>query len=210
MRDFFIFIFVIFGKLLVKTLRYRIVGIERFLDVKKKGGRVIFAIWHGQLALFFPIAYHTKVCGIVSKSKDGEIAAKVIKKFGFDSIRGSSSRSGATAIIDAEKYLEKNYDIMITVDGPRGPKFDVKSGAVYIAKRFGCTIIPAVAKVNRYKSFSSWDNFLFPFPFAKVDIFLGDPIVFDSSVKREDIKNDTEKLKMKMNEMTKEYAEFYL
>lgn len=210
MRDLFIFIFIIFSRILIKTLRYKVIGLERFLDIKNQGGRVVFAIWHGQLALFFPIAYYTKVCGIVSKSKDGEIAARVIKKFGFDSIRGSSSRSGAIAIIEAEKYLEKNYDIVITVDGPKGPKFDVKSGAVYISKRFNCTIIPAVANVDRYKSFGSWDNFLFPLPFAKIHIYLGEPIVFNSSVKREDIKDDTEKLKMKMNEMTREYAEFYL
>ncbi|MCX8084212.1 MAG: lysophospholipid acyltransferase family protein [Calditerrivibrio sp.] len=210
MNKILIYIFVVIIKLLIKTVRFEIHGLDTYKDLKARGERVIFAIWHGQLALFYPMSKYSKACGIVSRSRDGEIAANIIKYFGFDSVRGSSSRAGAMAILEAEKYLKEDFDIIITIDGPKGPKFDVKKGVIYIAKRFDCVIIPVVASVDRFLRFSSWDNFLFPKPFAKIDLFLGDPYITDKDIDKSKIKAETDSLKAKMLNMTERYAKFYL
>jgi lysophospholipid acyltransferase (LPLAT)-like uncharacterized protein len=210
MKTLLIYIFVFFSKIIIKTIRYKIHGLENYKDLKNKGKRVVFAILHGQLALFYPMAYYSKGCGIVSRSRDGELAAKIIKHFGFASVRGSSSKAGAIAIMEAEKYLKEGYDIIITVDGPKGPRFSVKNGAIYISKRFDCIIIPVVASINRYKMFDSWDRFIFPLPFSKLDIYLGEAIQPKSDIDKDTIKQEAENLKNTLMVMTKKYAKFYI
>lgn len=210
MKTVLIYIFVFLARLILKTIRYQIDGLDRYEKIKGSGKRVVFAIWHGQLALFYPMAYYSKPCGIVSRSKDGELAARIIKYFGFDSVRGSSSRAGAIAIMEAEKYLKEGYDIVVTVDGPKGPRFSVKNGAIYISKRFDCVIIPVVASINRYKMFKSWDKFIFPSPFARLTIFLGEPIYTSKIIDKDAIKRESENLQKIMMEMTEKYAHFYL
>ncbi len=210
MKTVLIYIFVFLARLILKTIRYQIYGLDRYKALKASGKRVVFAIWHGQLTLFYPMAHHSKSCGIVSRSRDGELAAKIIKHFGFDSVRGSSSRAGAIAIMEAEKYLNEGYDIVVTVDGPKGPRFSVKNGAIYISKRFDCVIIPVVASINRYKMFKSWDRFIFPLPFAKLFLYLGEPIYTSNNIDMDVIKQESEGLRKKMLEMTERYAQFYL
>lgn len=210
MEDFFLKIAILIVKLWIKTVSFNIIGLEKIKELKSNKEKIVFAIWHGQLALFYPMSNFIKGCGIVSKSKDGELATKVIKRFGFESVRGSSSKDGAVAIIEAEKYLTNGYDIIVTVDGPKGPRLKVKNGVVYIAKKFKCKIIPVVMNINRYKMFKSWDHFLFPLPFSKISLYIGDPIEFQSSTDKETVKNEVKQLEKIMLEMTERYANFYL
>ncbi|MGC8924565.1 MAG: lysophospholipid acyltransferase family protein [Calditerrivibrio sp.] len=210
MKSLLVYIFVLITKLILKTIKYEVIGLDRYKELKASGKRVVFAIWHGQLALFYPMARYSKSCGIVSRSRDGELAASVIKHFGFASVRGSSSKAGAIAIIEAEKYIKNGYDIVVTVDGPKGPRFSVKNGAIYISRRFNCPIIPVIVYINRYKMFKSWDRFTFPLPFANIKIFLGDPIIPNPDIKKDEIKKETESLRKIMLEMTEKYAKFYL
>lgn len=207
----FVYLFVFIAKVIFKTVKFKIYGLERYLELKSRGENVIFTIWHGQLALFYPMSKYSKICGLVSRSKDGELAATMIRHFGFCSVRGSSSKGGVSAIFEAIKYMHGGRDIVITVDGPKGPRFSVKPGAVYLAVKGRFFLIPVVSCVDKYIRLKSWDGFLFPKPFSCLKVFLGEPIYFDSlSTKKGDILNGANFLRNKMLEMTRMYASFYL
>ncbi|MEO0274014.1 MAG: lysophospholipid acyltransferase family protein [candidate division WOR-3 bacterium] len=206
-----VYFFIFVTKIIFKTIKYKIYGLECYLKLKSEGKNVVFTIWHGQLALFYPMSRFSKICGLVSRSRDGELAATIIRHFGFCSVRGSSSKGGFLAIVEAKKYLQSGYDIVITVDGPKGPKFSVKPGAVFLAIKSGCVLIPVVSRVNKYVRLKSWDEFIFPKPFSRLEVFLGEPICFDNvTTRKSDLLNATTYLKTRMLEMTKIYASFYL
>lgn len=139
---------------------------------------MIVAFWHGEL-LMQPFLYKKlrdrDVYAMISEHSDGEIIAKLIEFFGFKSIRGSSRRGGAKALIGAIKKLKEGNDIAITPDGPKGPRFSVANGVVAIAKKNRVKIIIFNYKVDRYWRFNSWDKFIVPKPFSRIEFFASEP-----------------------------------
>src|SRR4029434_7620044 len=112
---------------------------------------VIFCIWDNRLALAL-IAYRKyaqrhqpprKMAAIVSASKDGSIVARVLEHFGVQPVRGSSSRRGPQALLELTTWAERGYDLAITPDGPRGPRYVVQDGVMALAQLTGRPIIPA-------------------------------------------------------------------
>lgn len=185
------------------TFRYKEYGLDNFEKVK--GKRIVFALWHGQL---FPYAYlyrNQGVVGIVSESKDGQIAAFLLKRFGFNISRGSSSRNGTKAIISCKKQMVSgNFNAAITLDGPKGPRLIAKPGAVFLAKITDRVIIPTVWKTNRSFRFNSWDKFMLPYPFATIEVFYGNPLILNENTSKKEIDLALEHLQKNMLELTRE------
>jgi lysophospholipid acyltransferase (LPLAT)-like uncharacterized protein len=100
-----------------------------------------------------------------------------MRRLGYGHVRGSSTRGGVRAIYDLAQKLKSGIDVGITVDGPRGPRFVVKPGPIQIAKRSGAAILPITSASKRHKTFSSWDAFEMPYPFTKVTVRYGEPVV---------------------------------
>jgi len=185
------------------TFRYKEFGTEN-LDVAN-GKKIVFAIWHGQLFPFVYLYKHKNIITIVSESKDGEIAAKLLNKFGFDTSRGSSSRNGTKAIIGCKKIMvKKNLSAAITIDGPKGPRLVAKPGAVFLAKITDQIIIPVVCHAKKVFKFNSWDKFIVPYPFSKIEVFYGKPIMVDKDTSKESIDSSLEELQKNMLELTRE------
>lgn len=139
----------------------------------------IFVAWHGDL-VSQPINYFNKrpngkVKTMISQSKDGEIIAKVYSLFGIGAIRGSSSKGAAKALISTIREIKSGYDVAISPDGPRGPRFSVASGVVAIAQKSGARIIVLSSKPEKYWQFNSWDKFILPKPFGKVNFYMSEP-----------------------------------
>jgi lysophospholipid acyltransferase (LPLAT)-like uncharacterized protein len=140
----------------------------------------IVALWHGDL-LMQPLSYKaTKPTGIVktiiSDHRDGETIAKVIKYLGIGNIKGSSSKGGVKALLNAIKEIKNGVDIAITPDGPRGPRYSVADGIVAIAQKSGAKIVIFNSKPSKYWQFNSWDKFVIPKPFGTIDLFISEPL----------------------------------
>jgi lysophospholipid acyltransferase (LPLAT)-like uncharacterized protein len=158
----------------VATLRIKVDDQAKVLGTKDP--RLIWLFWHNQLFLiphlgnrFLPLRPGT---ALASASKDGEILASFLQRFNVRTVRGSSSRRGATALIELIRSIRDGYDVGITPDGPRGPRYHLHPGAITLAQKTGAKLMPICVRYSRYWSLKSWDAFMIPKPFARVDITL--------------------------------------
>lgn len=141
---------------------------------------IIICFWHGNL-LMQPFLYKKlrkkiKIYTIISEHFDGEIIATLAKLFGFGSIRGSSRKGGLKALIQSIGAINKGFDIALTPDGPKGPRFSVANGVVTIAKKSNSKIVTFSYKASSYWEINSWDRFMIPKPFSKLTFISSEPI----------------------------------
>lgn len=185
------------------TLRYRLEGPEetrqRFLD-----GPVIFAIWHNRLAVSVMLYRRfvqtfqpeRRMAAIASASRDGAMLARVIELLGVRPVRGSSSRRGAQALLEMSTLAEQGYDLAVTPDGPRGPRYKLQPGVVGLAAATGLPILLASCHVVWKKEAPSWDRFQIPLPFSPVRVFISEPIHVPRDLneqQREELRADIER-----------------
>lgn len=167
------------------TWRYRIRndGDVRRLRASKRP--IIFALWHGQM---LPLLYQHRGEGVtvlISEHGDGEIIARIATHFGFRTIRGSTSRGAARALLELVREVQNGNELAITPDGPRGPAKSFAPGTVIVAQRSGAAIVPAVVNVPFSWRLRSWDQFVIPKPFARITVAYGDAIEMESTNARE-------------------------
>lgn len=155
-------------------------------------------MWHGDLMSqpynYFGFRKNGIVKAMVSENRDGEIITNLVSKLGIGAIRGSSSKGGAKVIISALKELKDGNDIAITPDGPRGPRYSIADGIVAIAKKSGKNIVCFNSIPTKYWQFKSWDKFVLPKPFGKIDFYISEPF----SVKDMELEDAKSLIKTKM------------
>jgi len=158
------------------TIRLRWIGGTHAHPDPRRRGSAIYVLWHQRLLCF---AYtHARFKGrlLVSRSKDGEVLARVAAGLGFSPIRGSSRRGGGEAMRGLLAAAGSGYDVGITPDGPRGPQQIFKVGAVYLASRTGLPIVPITVAYRRCWEVQSWDRLQLPWPFTRGVIHVGAPV----------------------------------
>lgn len=159
--------------LIGRTMRIREVNTKPLW----KNGSVVFGFFHGEQ--FIPCYYHRnqKVVIMSSLSKDGEIQAGILSRLGYEMVRGSSSKGGERALVEAIRLARKGFSTAFAVDGPRGPFHQVKQGIIYLAQRAGKPIIPVSSSAKKSIIFKkAWDKYHLPMPFTKAMIVYGEPI----------------------------------
>lgn len=162
----------------LKLLRVRVIGEEILLGCFADHGRLVVAVWHQRFlsALAYVTKFrHFKPIVMISRSRDGELAARVAQKLGLVPVRGSSSRGGTSALIAIREALKENPVAVHIVDGPRGPKGVVKPGLVSIAQMSGAVVVPLIISAEKAWVLGSWDRFMLPKPFSQVTIEWGQP-----------------------------------
>lgn len=160
------------------AMRMRTTGEGVLADHRRLGpGPLLFALWHGDYFPFMHYGRRAGVCVFVSRSPDGEILARLLRRQGYAPVRGSTSRGGVRAMIDAARLVASGHDAAIAVDGPRGPALRVKPGIIHLARLTGCPIVPIVAAFSGAKEFHSWDRFKIPRPFSTVLLASADPLL---------------------------------
>jgi lysophospholipid acyltransferase (LPLAT)-like uncharacterized protein len=142
---------------------------------------VVCAIWHSQLLSLSYIFRNLGVKVLISRSFDGEIIARAIKKLGFDAIRGSSTKGGAQALLQIIESIETGSVIAITTDGPKGPSKIVKDGIAKAAIETGAPVICVITLPKNTLRLGSWDSFEIPLPFSKITLRMHEPITFDKT-----------------------------
>ena len=197
--------------LYAKTWRYETINRQAYDKVRKEGKKVVMAIWHDQLLPCTFFHRNEGMTTIASDSKDGSMITYALHKWGFHVARGSSTRGGIKAALKAVKLSrDNNTPCAVTVDGPKGPRHEVKNGAVFIAKKLDHVILSGLMSCKKYKRFASWDKFVLPMPFSKITITYSDPIYVSESTENEDIENDRENLQKQMTELTVEASPFFV
>jgi hypothetical protein len=143
--------------------------------------KIIFAIWHNRLVLSLVIYQRymkrrdrrRKLVALASASRDGGLVTSIIELFGVKPVRGSSNRRAAQALRELVAWGERGYDLAITPDGPRGPRYTVPEGVIATAQLSGLTIVPVAYHLNWKICLNSWDRFQIPLPFARCAITTG-------------------------------------
>jgi lysophospholipid acyltransferase (LPLAT)-like uncharacterized protein len=160
-------------RVLFWTLRFRFIDPAGVLTSPPREP-LLWAFWHNRLLVsaymferYFP---DRRGAAMASQSKDGEIISAIISCFGLRPIRGSSSRGGARALVEMKRAHDAGFDVAITPDGPRGPKYHVNPGIVKLAQLTHGTIFPMHIEYSRCWRLKSWDEFMIPKPFATVTI----------------------------------------
>lgn len=154
-------------RVLRRLLRVEVLGEEAPRSFWQRGEHVILAFWHDQLLLMVQGYRGPGARILISPSKDGELIARTMECFGQGAVRGSSSRGGRAAFKAMVALADEPYDLVITPDGPKGPRHEIKPGVVQLARLTGRPVIPMAFAASAGHRFASWDRFLLPFPFAR-------------------------------------------
>jgi lysophospholipid acyltransferase (LPLAT)-like uncharacterized protein len=137
---------------------------------------LIYVFWHNRI---LPATWYFRNLGIVvmtSQSYDGEIIARMIQLFGYGASRGSTTRGGSKSLREMASCLQAGFDVAFTIDGPKGPIYEAKPGAIQLAKLTGCPILPVCQTPNKYWELKSWDKFRIPKFFSRGLIAYSSPI----------------------------------
>jgi lysophospholipid acyltransferase (LPLAT)-like uncharacterized protein len=156
---------------------------------KRRARREIYSLWHQHLLMLMLRHRDEEIAVMISRSRDGEFAAPVVERLGFQVVRGSSSRGGSRALEEMTQAADAGRALALTVDGPRGPARHSKPGAVLIASRAGIPLVPVVAIPASARCLDSWDRFLVPYPRSRVFVAYGEPISIPASVAPGDVRD---------------------
>jgi len=162
-------------RVLASSWRITVFHEERWRILREAKRPHVFLLWHEAL---LPLLWQHRNQGIaivVSEARDGQYLADVATSLGYRSVRGSSTRGGARALLAAVRELQAAGAVAFTPDGPRGPRRELKPGAVAAAQRGGAVIVPIHAEADRAWRLHSWDRFMIPKPLARVRITYGRP-----------------------------------
>jgi len=149
----------------------------------------IGVLWHGemlmQLFMYKKFRKEIKTVIMISEHFDGEIIAKILKLYGFDSVRGSSSKGSVKVLKETFKAIDNGYDVAITPDGPRGPYHSLADGVVLIAQKKRMKIIATRYKASKFWQLNSWDKFIIPKPFSTLYFYASEPFSVEGLSKEE-------------------------
>lgn len=140
---------------------------------------------------------------LISEHSDGEIATRLYQMYGFTAIRGSSTRGGAKALLDALHKLKKGWNIGLTPDGPKGPYHSIAKGAVMMALKSQSKILGLRVEPQSFWQLKSWDQMRFPKPFGTIDYFVLPPLWLDPALS---IQENQKKLQMYLEQDVKPYG----
>ncbi len=194
-----------FGKIVLwlwaKTCRMTILGGDAYQKLREERKPVIILVWHGRIFLV-PYFFRCRgVAPLVSPSKDGEIVAQIMARWGYRIIRGSSSHAIIKAWNRMKHELREGGEVIIVPDGPRGPARRMKIGGLKLAQETRAYLIPFTFSASKQKRLKSWDRFLMFPPFSKVVVAFGEPVSLASDLNEEALEMERERLEALMIEM---------
>ena len=140
----------------------------------------LFACWHNRL-LLLPSVFRRylsvrQAAALISASHDGDLLAAMVERYGYGTIRGSTSRKAASALLRLTEVFAEGTNLVITPDGPRGPVYQLGQGIIFLAQKCNAAIVPANMEYSSCWRFKSWDRFIVPRPFSRVRVIFGVPL----------------------------------
>ena len=178
-----------FGVWLIRALgwtwRIRVTHDDDVRSLAEAKAPLIYSLWHGHL---LPLLYHHRDQGVVvliSEHGDGEIIARIATKLGYQTVRGSTSRSAARALLGLARVLNDGGTLAVTPDGPRGPAKSFAPGVAIVAQRTRAPVVAAAVSARWAWRLKTWDRFLIPLPFASVRVAYSDVVRVEADDARE-------------------------
>ena len=206
-------------------LKVRVVGqttamvlpqLLRFLDIKmthydrsadparpEYNEHMVFSFWHEFISIILPRWGHTPLSILTSQHRDGEWVSQTALALGLRIVRGSSTRGGASAIRQLKRSCQEN-SLVLTPDGPRGPRRKMAIGPVFMASRLGMPFVPLGIGIDDAWRLNTWDKFVIPKPFSRVRIIFGPKIDVPPKAKREELEAIRQSVEDLMNDLCDE------
>lgn len=194
--------------LLGRTWRYVSEGADAYEQICATGRRPIMAFWHGRILPGMIFWRDRGIVVMTSENFDGEWIARIIRHFGYDSARGSSSRGGVRALVRLKRLMQQGHPTAFALDGPRGPARQAQPGALWLARATGSPLLPFHLEASSAWHAKSWDRTQVPRPFARVAVAVGQPFVVAPDVdddglerRRLDLEEELRRLRERALEM---------
>lgn len=183
------------------TARFEVIGWENHEKAEADGGLPIYVFWHDRIFLTTYWWRKRKIVVMTSRSFDGEYIARFIQRFGYGAVRGSSTRGGVGAVVEMARLMRAGCTTAFTIDGPKGPRYVAKMGAVLLAKKTGHPILPVTMTLQRYWMLPSWDLFQIPKPFSRARVYVAPPIYVPADADEETLNAKRDELQRVLEEL---------
>jgi lysophospholipid acyltransferase (LPLAT)-like uncharacterized protein len=165
--------------------------------------RFVYGFWHE--SLLFGVSFRTKfvnrVTTLVSQHADGELITQICRRLGLDIVRGSTTRGGGQGLLDLV-HASRRTHVVVTPDGPRGPRRRVQPGIVYLASRCGSPLVPVGMGYTRARRANSWDRFALPWPGSTACCVIGAPISIPPDLDRRTLEQYRRLFEDRLHEVT--------
>jgi lysophospholipid acyltransferase (LPLAT)-like uncharacterized protein len=196
-------------RLWMLTLRVRVASFDgQMHPADPTQARYLYTFWHE--TLLAPLATQPQAQVLISQHTDGEVIAQICQRLGVGVIRGSTARGGCQALLEMIRNSDARLHLAITPDGPRGPRRELKAGAVMVASQSGLAIVPTgIAFVRAWRA-GSWDRFAIPLPFTTAVGVVGEPIVVPRELDRGGIQHWTRVVEQQMHDLTERAEDWAL
>lgn len=186
------------------TVKFTVDGWEQWEAASNGGKQPIYAFWHNRVFLATYFWRRRRIVVMTSKSFDGEYIARFIQRFGYGAARGSSTRGATGAVIEMVRLMRAGCPTAFTIDGPKGPKYVAKMGAVLLAKKTGNPILPFTITADKFwEAKKSWDGFQVPRPFARARVLIAPPIFVRSDADDTELKVKRDELQRVLDELNR-------
>ncbi len=185
------------------TVRFEVEGLENLESIERGGDLPIFAVWHDRIFLGTYFFQGRGIVFLTSQSFDGEYIARFLQRFGYGVIRGSSTRGGAAGLVEMIRKMRLGLPMGFTVDGPKGPRYQAKTGAVLLAKKTGNPILPFIIEAERRFTIKSWDRLQIPRPFTRAKVLLGKPIEVSADADTAEVEKKRMELQSALDEIVR-------
>lgn len=152
------------------TLKFDVKGWEHHTDREP----LVYCFWHNRIPIATLFWRHRGIVVMSSRSFDSEYIARFIQRFGYGAAKGSSTRGALAGLIQMIRAVKSGKSAAFTVDGPRGPIYEAKPGALLLAKKSGAAILPFSISLDRSWRLPSWDRIEIPKPFARAFVVIGE------------------------------------
>lgn len=200
---------VLFGtlKALGLTIKFKVEGWENWEAASANGKLPIYTTWHNSVFLSTCFWRRRGIIVMSSLSFDAEYTGRLIKRFGYGTVRGSSTRGHTGATVEMIRLMSAGCPAGFTIDGPKGPRFVAKMGAVLIAKKTGNPVLPfVIAPARSWVLRKSWDQTRIPKPFTSARVVIAPPLFVppDTSAeglraKRDELQRTLDRLEERVN-----------
>lgn len=174
---------------------------EAYNTAHKKQPASIIVFWHNRIFLTTVFWREYDITIMVSQSFDGEYISRIAQRFGYGVVRGSSTRGGLAGLKKMTTLLRRGISMSFTIDGPLGPRYKVKPGAITLAKHTGVPIEPVLIEPKKYWTINSWDKLQIPKPFTRAKVFIANPIFVSPEADHVELKAKCQEVQRKLDEL---------
>ncbi len=172
---------------ILSTCKLSIENGEYFKERAYEGKNMIFCSWHSRLVVlpyyYYNLYKFTNLTMMVSQSKDGEIMKRILNKYNIETIRGSTTRGGSSAVKTMVRIARSGRDTAVSLDGSKGPRYKVQPGALLLAQLTGLPLVPLTFDTTKKKVLNTWDKMIIPLPFGHIHAKFADPIFVSRDAK---------------------------